>query len=273
VKTSGRLAQPAKRSASRLLLGLALLLALLVSGCTLDTGETVTANDLSLAGFVNPIISVGTAHGVSRVTVTVDTLRGPGTTNAQLASNLSQVSSIVWQQLPGHFDLLTMVVPGIGSKTITHAQLEKNLGARPAGLDSAPLTGQTHPSSTFLILSMVVLVLVAVVVFVLVARRQRKVKRRQTLQRNEAMISLLPPEVWGTVDPTLAGLGGTDGPPVQSRAVPGPTLHTTASGLYSPAPQNASPPPDDFGWSELRARSQARAQQPRPADGQGLPPA
>ncbi len=89
---------------------------------------------------------------MSHVTVTVDTLRGPGTTNAQLTSNLTQVSRIVWQELPGHFDLLTMVVPGIGSRTITHAQLAEKFGPRPAGLESAPLAGQTHTSRTFLVL-------------------------------------------------------------------------------------------------------------------------
>ncbi len=211
-------------------LALALVVALTLGGCSFFSGLVHTTGALHDAGFANATVDDAT-DGRSEVTVAVDPHSGGGT----LAAQSDQVADVVWQNLPGYFDTLTVHVRGLGVSTFSHAELVRRLGPRPSDLDAqtvASEVGHQGALALFGVIALLVVVLGAALVGWAAARRGG---RRRQARHTAHMMATLPPEMWG-LEGTGAGPGWVAGGPGSVPPRP-PVPHVGPGG---PAP---GPPP------------------------------
>ena len=204
-----------------------------------------TQTSLDNAGYDNAQVVLTTSGSTTVVTVTVDPAGGHGATGAELLQQADGVANIVWDQLPGRFDTLTVEVRGVGQHTYTHSQLVSTLGPRPGSLDNQSVSGEASSGGTVLAvigLIMAVLVVGGMIVLIVLMRRSN---RRQKSRRVELMWTTLPPQVWHAVDGAdeLAGA---------------PPPFPTAATILPPAA-----PPD--GWADSRQPGPAGSHPPGPA--------
>jgi len=218
-------------------LALALVVAVVLGGCSFLSGLVHTTGALGDAGFANATVNDAT-NGRSAVTVGVDPRPGGGT----LAAQSAEVAGVVWQNLPGYFDTLTVEVHGLGVTTFSHGQLVRRLGPRPSDLDAQTIASEVGHQGAFVlfgVIGLLVVVLGAVLVAWSSARRGR---RRRQARHTAHMMATLPPELWGlagtAAGPGWAAAGPGSVPPLPPIPPGGPG--DPASG---PHPGAGAPPP------------------------------
>jgi len=211
-------------------LALALVVALVLGGCSLFSGLVRTTGALQDAGFAHATVN-DASDGRSAVTVGVDKRPAGGT----LAVQSAEVAGVVWQNLPGYFDTLTVDVHGLGVTTFSHVELVRRLGPRPADLDAQTIASEVgHQGAVVLfgVIGLLVVVLGAVLVVWGSARRGRR--RRQT-RHMAHMMATLPPEMWD-LEGTGAGPGWVAADPGPHRATGPPESGPPESGPPDPGP-------------------------------------
>jgi len=216
-------------------LALALVVALALGGCSLLSGLVRTTGALEDAGFAHATVDDAT-NGRSAVTVGVDQRPAGGTLAAQSAA----VAAVVWRNLPGYFDTLTVDVRGLGVTTFTHAELLRRLGPRPADLDAQTIASEVgHQGAVVLfgVIGLLVVVLGAVLVVWGSARRGR---RRRQARHMAHVMATLPPEMWG-LEGTGAGPGWVAAGP--GSVPPLPPVPSAGPGDGARGAQRAGSPP------------------------------
>jgi len=212
------------------------LVAVVLGGCGVLSGINSTSSDLSSSGYTNPDITFVTPPGgPSTVVVTVD---GQGPASGPAATPIDEqtrgVATVVWQQLPGHFDRLRVVVRGRGTIIYTHADLESMFGARPGSLDSSSVSTELQGNGTGKVLGYGLLVALLAVTIGLIGLIVRRANRRGSGKQLALMMTTIPPEFWGSVP------GGEQYVPkaADGSAAPPPPVPGGAT-----APARAAPPP------------------------------
>jgi len=173
--------------------------------------------------------------------------RGPsGRPSSPLAAQARGVAAVVWQDLPGSFNELSVTIRGLGTELFSQSRLTSLLGPRPATLDQTKLSTQAARSGAVAVavLSVGVAVILALVLFLVVrVRRGRDLHRRR---QAALMMATLPPEAWA-----LAGSGAPTrrrsrrpGPqPAGNPLAPEPPDVQDLVGWPPPQPGYAAPPP------------------------------
>jgi len=230
---------------------LALVAVLALGGCSFLSGLVHTTNALQDAGFSNATVGFAT-NGRSAVTVQVDLRPGGGTVTVQA----SDAASVVWQNLPGRFDTLTVEVRGHGTAVFTHAGLAQRFGPRPSNLDGQTVAAEVSHQGAFVlfgVIGLIVVFLLAVLGMWLSVRRSRRKRQSERVNR---MMATLPPEMWGLDGAGASAewaaarrapvLPGAPASPVSPAPVP-PATPSPAAPLdlpSRPAPGPGSGPPD-----------------------------
>jgi uncharacterized protein YceK len=221
----------------------ALALTVLLSGCGFITGLLHTTQDLESAGYANANVNYSSSQSSagSLVAVSVDPAKDGGGLDAQA----HQVASIIWQNLPGYFNVLRITVRGVGTRVFNHGQLVSTLGPRPNNLDSQSVSAEVkHDGIVIAAIGIVALLLVVALIIVVVVLLRRG--RRNRLRRQSAhMIATLPPQMWGVAGsgqgPEWGFVPGLPPPvdPMPQVARPGPQQ----SGPQQPGPAWTPPAP------------------------------
>lgn len=222
------------------LLGLVLLSAVVLGGCSLLSSLVSTNETLGSHGWsgVNVTVHSGSGWGSDgTLGVTVDYRSDLDQTVQQQSTD---VARLVWDTTPGQFSALEVQlnnVPGgavpNSQVTYSHAELESMFGPRPDNLDGHPLVDVGAIVGDVAITAGVTLVvIVAVTLFIVwLVRRSRRRKRAAGPAAAYGAAAGPPPAGWGA-----PGTWGAPGPyPPQ----PGP--YPPQSGPSQPQP-GASPP-------------------------------
>jgi hypothetical protein len=210
-------------------LALVALAAALLAGCDLATGTLRTATELEKAGIHNPNLQYNGG------TATLEYNADPNPLDARTEQD--QAAAIIWRNLPFRVERIIVVDRGgaVPSRDYPRAELEQELGPRPAGLDRSVEDIARRATLIAVVVSLVVLVLVIVVILLVV----RAVRRRPTPQPAGPWAQPGPPQPWGQPGPP-PGWGQPAPPPPQQpwgAQPPAPTWPPPQQ------PQPASPPP------------------------------
>ena len=154
-------------------LALVALAAALLAGCDLATGTLRTATELEKAGLHNPNLQYDGG------TATLEYDADPNPLDARAEQD--QAAAIIWRNLPFRVERVTVVARGgeVPSRDYPRAELQQQLGPRPAGLDRSVEDIARRATLIAVVVSLVVLVLVIVIILLVV----RAVRRRPTPQR------------------------------------------------------------------------------------------
>ena len=130
---------PRRHRASRLgrlgALVVAVLAVAAVAGCSTIEAFTDLTGALRAEGFTDVEATVG---GGDPVVLVVKADAPPGSTTDEA---LDEATEIVWTTFPRRFDVLQLTVDGEGRR-LDYAEIEADLGARPARLDETDLTDE-----------------------------------------------------------------------------------------------------------------------------------
>jgi hypothetical protein len=204
------------------------LAAAVLAGCDLATGTVRTATELEKAGIHNPNLQYDGG------TATLEYDADPNPLDARAEQD--QAAAIIWRNLPFRVERVTVVDRGgqVPSRDYPRAELEQELGPRPAGLDRSVEDIARQATLIAVVVSLVVLVLVIVVILLVV----RAVRRRPTPQPAGPWAQPGPPQPWGQPGPPPGW--GQPGPPPPQQPWGGQPPPST---WPPPQPQPAPPPP------------------------------
>jgi len=219
-------------------LALVALAAALLAGCDLATGTLRTATELEKAGLRNPNLQYDGG------TATLEYDADPNPLDARAEQD--QAAAIIWRNLPFRVERVTVVARGgeVPSRDYPRAELQQQLGPRPAGLDRSVEDIARRATLIAVVVSLVVLVLVIVVILLVV----RAVRRRPTPQPAGPWAQPGAPQPWGQPGPP-PGWGQPAPPPppqpwgAQPPAPPWPPPQPQPPPPTQPAPPPPPPPP------------------------------
>ena len=221
------------------------LLALVATGCAAIDAMQETQQALQDAGFRNASASWYSENGVEYVTVT---WHSRGETAETLDERSLAAAGVIWRVAPVYFDHVEVSAVDFGdsirSRVYSRAELEREFGPRPPGLDrdAGELVNIRATVTTIVVAAVLGLALTTLVIVVLVRRRREPV----------------PAAAWG---PWPAAPAGANWP-----ASSWPGGHRPG---WSPPP----PPPPPPGQWPGRPPPQWPAQPAPPAPWPGQPPA
>ena len=201
---------------------------MLLAGCAVPLGQVRTENALYNAGFTGTTVNAHTTGARTTVEVTTADRTEHGSLNAQAKA----VATVVWANLPGHFDELSVTIRGVGTRSFTHEHLEGLFGSRPATLDNRAVSSPKGPNDALIALVVVGVLIVAGGLIAYLVGRYRRQQRRSSAARTALLMATIPKELWGTAE-------GTDGMAVG----PAPPPPIPAQYPGSPAPGPTLPPP------------------------------
>jgi hypothetical protein len=218
-----------------------------LAGCSFVTGTIHTQGDIADAGFTDVTISYHTAGSFTTVTVTAG--RSP-TQGTSLGAQSKSVASVVWQNLPGSFNQLTVNIRTVGARRYSATRLESLFGQRPATLDAQSIASEQTQEGTLAdaLLAAAGLLVVAVVLLVVAFSRRGRRKRRK--QQLDLMMATLPPEMWDLsgAGPGVGWVAPPAGAPGTAPATAGPAWAgpggTPAAPAETPVAQLTGWPPD-----------------------------
>jgi hypothetical protein len=198
-----------------------------IVGCSTIEAFTDLTGALRAEGFSDVEATVGGDGSPVVLVVTADAPSGSSTDEA-----LDEATEIVWTTFPRRFDVLQLTVDGEGRR-LDYAEIEEDLGARPARLDETDLTDEVTRLSLGLVVGLVagvLLVALVVGIVLLVATRRR---------RRRGVIGGPPPTGLTAWAPPVGAPGGPPpawGPPTGPPAAWAPPPHASP-------PESTSPPP------------------------------
>jgi hypothetical protein len=160
--------------------------AALLTGCDLATGTVRTAGELQEAGIRNPSLQYD--RGTATATLEFDADPDP----PEARTEQDQAAEIIWRNLPFRIDQISVVAADgtVPSRDYPRAELERELGPRPAGLDRSVDDLVRRAVVVAVVISLLVLVLVVVIIVLVV----RAVRRRPAPAPP-------PPGPWGQPQP------------------------------------------------------------------------
>ena len=241
----------------------ALACALALAGCGLLSGLVHTQTDIENAGFANATVNYKTTGVFTTILVTADS-------NPALAARpgpqAEAVANVVWNNLPGYFNELSVTIHGVGTTTYPSDRLQTLFGPRPAALDGESLASEAaHDGVVAVVTAFGVVLVLVFVVFILVIMTRRKAKRARA-RRASLLMATIPEDLWAALGPDLPDLpvGGvaepTAGPPPPGSPPtatpvdpPPPGWPPTAPTVPAPRPfpglpSMPPPPPPVPGW-------------------------
>lgn len=202
--------------------------------------------DLQDEGFTDVSANVDT----SDTSVLVVSADPPGATDVEEAQD--QAAEIVWTRFPRRFEGLRVSIDG-DRQEWTYAELEEELGARPAGLDDADLQGDFDRLAVYVVVGALVtggvgLAAVGLIVLVVV-RNRRKAPPPTRIQ------PWMPPGVPTGPTPPPRGWTPAPTPPAASPTSPRPPAPQTTGGPTTGGPSRETravptPPPAGASWSD-----------------------
>jgi hypothetical protein len=210
--------------------------AALLAGCDLATGTVRTATELEKAGIDNPNLQYDGG------TATLEYNADPNPLEARAEQD--KAAAIIWRNLPFHLEQITVVARGgeVPSRDYPRAQLEQELGPRPADLDRSVEDIARRATLIAVVVSLVLLVLVIVVILLVV----RAVRRRPTPQPATPWPQAGAPQPWGQPAPPPQQPWGAQ-PPPPTWPPPQPPSPGWPPPPPSPPPPVAGPPPPPEG--------------------------
>ncbi|MGI8938215.1 MAG: hypothetical protein ACR2JF_08400 [Iamia sp.] len=197
------------------LLGALVVVAALIAGCGTVQAFTDLDSALSDAGFSSTSVNVAAGDPVA-LTVKADSPDGDTLEEAHATA-----AKIIWETFPRQFDEARITIDG-DRRTVTAAQLQEELGDRPAGLDEeGSLTDDVNRLGIGLLIGILLTGIAVVAIVGLVALLVVRSRRRAQGAARPG-----PPVPWA--------------PPVTGGPAPGPVPPPGGWGT-SPAPVHAPP--------------------------------
>jgi hypothetical protein len=239
-----RRSAPTHRRALAMLVAAA---AFLLAGCELATGTVRTATELQQAGIGNPDLNYDGG------TASLDYDPDPDPLEARVEQD--RAAAIIWRNLPFRIERIVVTPSGglVPPRQYPRAELEQQLGPRPADLDRSVEDIARRATLIALVVALVVLVLIVLVIVLVV----RAVRRRPAPQ---------PAGPWAQAPGGPQPWGQPAAPP------PGPQpWGEPAAGGQQPWPQ--PPPPAQQPWGAQPPPAPAPGwQQPPPPPPPAPPP-
>jgi predicted small secreted protein len=216
------------------------LLAVVLSGCSLVKGAVEMQQDIEALG----VTDVSVNHNVTNGTATLQIGYTSAKTDEQsVGQETGQIQRTAWTKYPAAFDVMELTVRapqagpgGSGVVTATRAELEEAFGPRPAELDESP-AGEILGGLAIFGLVVLLFIILAIVLIVVLVRRSRRKKREQYGGGQGPQ---------GPYGPGPGGGGGWGGPP-QGGPPQGPP--PGGGGYPPPGPGGGYGPPGGGGPS------------------------